>query len=85
MLGVGWVNQLHGNIRLEAGQDLRLIRKIFEGLSIIFVTCFRGILTFNIINAIATHLLAFLIFLIVAENVSDFEGGYIAQICIEEG
>ena len=78
MLGMRRFQQLHGNGRLEAVQDLCLVRQVLKSLTIIFVASLGRVLTFDVIDAIAAHLLPLMIFLVIAEGVSNFKSRDIA-------
>ena len=78
MLGMRRFQQLHGNGRLEAVQHLRLGRQVLKSLTVIFVASLGRVLTFDVIDTITAHLLPLMIFLVVAEGVSNFKSRDIA-------
>ena len=70
---------------LEAIQDLCLVRQILKCLSVVFIARFRWVLTFYIVDSVTIHLLSVLIFLIVAQEITDFKCSHITKIGVQKG
>ena len=78
MLGVRILHQLVGCVGLETVEDLSLVREILESFAVVLIRGLRRVLTFDVVDPVTVHLLATLVFLVVTQEVSDFEGRYVA-------
>ena len=85
VLKVRLLQQLISIRGLEPIEYLRLVGQVFKRLAVVFVARLRRVLALHVVNPVAIHLMPVVVLLVVAKEVTDFEGGHVAQISIEEG